>query len=850
MRELAIQRFEQLQKEEEERTRVQKAKSLAKLEELNRRTLAEGSTQKFDQAVPLSLIQQKQEGSQFHAVPNSDMSNSREAPNSALSWSSNAVAQMRVDNTNEPGESTNLSSNLPLEAANCAPQENVLSQNSSLLLRQDVNILEFANPKIEPQVQESVVSEQKQMNHERKQNMPSDKNLSERLIPIETTGGSRSHSIVVMSVIASSSESGLPSNASTMNDPSPQPKKKTNRSGKSRYKMEEAFYGTQPSSVPTEGISVKASAETGKLKASEAVLEASSVHALTSRGAADGQDSQDVIPSSDQGWTLPTEEADGRANNQGKPQPHRMPRNQQATRSAVKFHGDEAVVWTPMRSQNKNEASEEASHHTTLEVNTSLMKNGHGMQNNTAKSKRAEMERYVPKPVAKEMSQQGNTERPLSPSIDQITSDEATWRADGSQSTESCRPDGWATGKIGFTVEAKNGESRHNKHGKAHGSWCQRGSTESLPVQGSLEGSSFPVDPIKIALKPIEQHQPPKPETYSPKGSAGYSDDWTNNPISTELVTGSVVKDHSLTGKGRQHPFKGYKDTGHNHNPVDHKDLHGGVTDKLDTQSSGFELSQPDGRITLRESHGVGEHSTSHWQPKSQPYLAYNRQESRANGGQKVTRHVGRTTEKKSTSQGGEHLPSQDNKDDTASPDQSHPHPSECQKTNVAEVSAVHHQEAKKERKAVESFKERPSSPRKNPVNYTELGPPANIGTQHEKHFSSGLRRHGQHDGRFGRVQELPHGGHTPAGQDSSKQHHLPSSSDKRRQTSHYEYQPIESHNNKLNDMFEVSADGSHVMGSRYREKGQNHFRRGGNYYGQNSGPVRVAAGYDNGEKI
>ncbi|KAF8390458.1 hypothetical protein HHK36_024984 [Tetracentron sinense] len=830
-----------VQKEEEERTREQKAKAQAKLEELDRRKLAEGSTLKLDQDLPPGgAIENKQEESWSHAAPTTDTI-SFGALSSALVLSSDSIAQPSENSSNRVGKSTDFARDLPLEDTKCAPQGNVVSENSFLPLQKGVNSVDASDCKTAPQVHYGSVSKQNHISHKRKQNIPLKKHMSERLIPTATCGAPKCHADVTVStsadvaanVVTLSGESSLASNPNIMDDSLLHHKKKSNRNAKNKHKLEESSSGAAlPLVVPTHGNPAKDSSEDCKSKASKCVLEVSSVHALTSRETADAQDSEDTVPFADQWCSLPTEEAHAIVNNQWKPQlPRRMPRNSQATRSTEKFHCSETVVWAPVRSQNKTDASEEASHNIILEANSPLVKNGHGVQN-SLKSKRAEMERYIPKPVAKELAQLGNTQRPSSPSTNQATSAETTGKESASLSTESSGPDGLAVGKAGFSLESKNGESRQNKHGKAQGSWRQR-STGLPHIQGSQEGSSFPLDLSKNVQKPAEQHRPLKPETHSPKGQTKYSDNWNipNNPASTELVVGSdFVKEHRLTDRGKRHPFKGHKGTGHNYNPVDQKDVHSGDTSETEAHSSALELSQSEGRVALRANRGVGEHATSHWQPKSQAYAVHSRQGSRASGVQRVASEVGTTTEREVPPKGGEHLPLQNDKATNVALVHPHLHQSKTQKTKVAEVPNVQHQDVKRERKSA-SFNERPHPPNQGHVNLAELAPPANVGTQHEQPSSSGFRKNGHQNSRFDRGNEVPREDWSPPGQDYSKKH-LPANRDRRRPNPHYEYQPIGSYDNKQNNSFEGPMDGS--AGSRYRERGQNHSRRGGgNSYGQ-----------------
>ncbi|OVA20759.1 hypothetical protein BVC80_887g44 [Macleaya cordata] len=838
MREIAAQRAKQLQKEEEERTREQKAKALAKLEELNRRALAESTTEKLEHALPLSgALEPKQES---NAGPSTVRSS---VPSSDVGWNSDSVTEM-INDTSRIGESTEFLKNAPLKASVHPPQDPVVTNNLPLSSSppQEGHTADFTNQRAAPQVHDTFVTKQKQMGYKKKQNIPLDKNSNDKSIPTGKVGGTKSHGKVVGDANVSCGESSLPNNTNATDDASPQQKKKNSRSGKNKNKLDEVSSGLPtPSSVPLEVIPAKASAEISKPKASGSVLDGNLVQAPSSKENSEARDSQDVVTSAEQGWFLPTEEAHGRVNNHWKPQaPRRTPRNTQGTRSTEKFHNNDVVVWAPVRSQNKNEASDEPSDNAKTEVHTSTT-NGNGVQNHQ-KSRRAEIERYVPKPVAKELSQQGNTQRPSSPSVNKAVSNETTGRAEpDSLTTESSASDG---PKVGFTVVSKNGESKNSKHGKTQGLWRQRGSsTESPVVDPSHEGSSFSSDQSKIVEKPIEQQQYLKPETLI-KGQAKDSDNWNppGNPISTEPVTVPVVvKDHGVANRGKRQPFKGNKVTAQSHNASDLKDLHGGDSDK-----TARDLSQSDGKTILVENHGIGEHASSHWQPKSQPYPVQNRQGNRAHGGQRVSSQVGRASENEFPTQAGGRNPAVRNVKDNSSGALVQPH---ADQPNTG-VPSVSQQEAKKERNDVDLSKGAAHSSNQVPINSAKSVATENIDTKNEQSFSSGSRRHGQHNGRFGRgAHEASHGGRSSAVQDNTKQQQQPASSDRRRTNAHYEYQPARSYTNEPNESFE-GGGGSRGMGSRYRGRGgQTHSRRGGsNVYGRNGGTVQVAAAYSNGE--
>ncbi|KAK9278994.1 hypothetical protein L1049_028576 [Liquidambar formosana] len=453
------------------------------------------------------------------------------------------------------------------------------------------------------------------------------------------------------------------------------------------------------------------------------------------------------------------------------------------------------------------------------------------------------MERYVPKPVAKELAQQGGIQQNMSPPIDQTASDETTGRAEsGVQSAENTQPASLVIGKVGFSVESRNGDGKQNKQAKAHGSWRQRSSTESARVQ---DGSSFSSKTSKDEQS-IEHSQPLKPDLHSVKGQPKPIDEWnppdgwnaSNNSDSAAPVTIPVVKDQAVTGRGKRHPYKGQKGMGNNNLDLDRKNGNIGDVDKVSAQSSAVEISEMDRPVASKENRVVGERSTSHWQPKSQAYLVHNQRGSRPSGGQNVNTE-GRFAKKESAPQGGVHLP-QKNKETSEGMIHSH---SGSDKSIVGEVPNLGNQEARE--KKVVSVKGRPHSLNQGSVSCVEPASPAGVDSRHEQQpLSSGVRKNGNQNSRFGRGHES-RGDWSSAGQDS-KQHNPPGNRERQRHNSHFEYQPVEPYNNNKSSNFEGPIDGSHNTSSKFRERGQSHSRRGGgNFYGRQSGTVRVDAGYD-----
>ncbi|XP_058091895.1 protein MODIFIER OF SNC1 1-like isoform X2 [Magnolia sinica] len=822
MKELAIQRAKQLLKEEEERIREQRAKALAKLEELNRRTLAENPTQKLEK----NAVQHKPEEIQVPATPKTDTGICGESPGHVSGLNSDAAIQASK-NAMKPKESAESPVNNEASSS-CAPQVTAVAIDPSVLLSQDANAKEIASEKTTSQLSDNGAQKPKQRGYKRRQNHVQEKHLPDKTF---ATGFAKVQGNVIVNANASSAESSWPSNTNTNDDhPQQQHKKKNNRIAKNKHKPDEPLPLTDfPSSAPTGGYPAKASIQSGKPMSPETVVVGSLVQAEALSEVVKGRDSQDEeVVSAEQGWLRPIEETHGRADNHWKPQPHKR-----VSRNAQKFHGNEgATIWAPVRSANKGEPLEESGENINADSSHSSGKNGHGVQSNSMKGKRAEMERYVPKPVAKEWSQQENSQLPLASSAQAIADVGMVKTEHGSQSTKSSGLDSLVVGKAGHTAEAKNVEVKHIKNGKTHASWRQRGPVESSVVlQSPHEWLSSPYDASRTVQKPTDQQQISKINVHGLKEQEKYSDGWNIDPVPTGPVAAPVVvKDHGGAGRGKRQQSRVQRSTGYIHSSGDTKDTDVELVGKSDNQPLTFGSVEVDGRSNLRnESQGISEHVLSHWQPKSQVYSTHNRQGRGSSGGQRLAVQASKSREKEFL-----HLPPQINKDINA---QVQPHQSDAQKANV-EMNNPHHQEVKREMKGPDSSKEHASFPNRGPPHSPEAAT-ENVDAHYEQPVSTGIRRQGQHSGRFNRGQEAPYDGSRsgPLGQDANKQQ-LPTNGDRRKHSSHYEYQPVGSYNKRDNSFRqEELRDGSHGTGSRYREQGQNHPRRGGHFYGRNSGP-------------
>ncbi|KAG2675942.1 hypothetical protein I3760_12G028500 [Carya illinoinensis] len=826
------QRAKQLREEEEERTRRQMAKAHAKLEELDRRKHSmEGPTQNAENASS-DAIDNKQE---LNAVPPTG------------EGSASRVEQFTV-----------LSCELPQEKPKSVNKESIV-HNQSVSLHQNADSADVGYGNNASHVHDGNASKQKRMGYKQKQNL--EKNSNVKLISTGTNEALRHHTDAVGKVTVSvgrvanetilSCKSSLPVdsnsvaesssltvNATAVVESSLPQRKKNNKGGKNKHKVEAASsMATLPSLESKETNLVNASPECGKTNASDTKLDPNLVQSVTM--------SKDENLLLEQCSSLPTEDSHGRVNNSQWKSQHsrRMSRNPQVNRTAEKFHGD--VIWAPVASHNKADA-DETSQKNVVEVISPSMKRDHQLQSNP-KYKRAEIERYVPKPAAKEMAQQGSIQQLVASSINQTTSDERVGRADYSSSgTESSQPADSAIVKVGPGLDSRNGDGRQNKQqGKSHGSWRQRGSAE-FSVQGTQDGpSSYPSRNVQ---KSVEHYQlldvdsGEEPQKYSDERKNA-PDGW-NIPDNSESVSVTVIKDQRVVGRGKRQPFKGQKGMGTN-NDLDQNKISSGETSKIDTQSSSIEMSQTH-LPTTTENRGIGERSTAYWQPKSQAFVANNQQGNRTSSGRSVGAGVVWSNKKESTRQGA--VP-QTHLHDNRTGGLSQPHrdhdQSPSKKVDVEEPLDVGHQQAKRGRR-VGSLRGRPHSPNEILVSSDEQAPET-LDVRHEQRSSLGYRKSGHHNNnRVGSRGHETRGDWNSSGQDSK--HHNPPVNwerERQRQTSHYEYQPVAPYNNNKSNSAEGPKDVAHNIGPRFKERSQNHSRRGGgNSYGRQGGNDRVDAEY------
>ncbi|OIW00320.1 hypothetical protein TanjilG_27571 [Lupinus angustifolius] len=823
MKELAKQRTKQLQEEEEERIRRQKAKALAKLDELNRRSqTVAGSTQKEN--ATSSEVQNKQD--ELQPSESEVVAGKSGVVKSAVNSNTYTVCQFNDTSFNKV-EKPILSSEPPSVTHKNSGKGTVLIQN----LPQDANGADATNAL---QAYNSIASKQKQMSHKQKQSFSSEKKLSEKVVSTNSTALNFENDKVVdvmpscnvTNEVGLACGSGLPVNSSAMVEPSVNQKK--NRNVKNKHKVEESSSLTAPPLAPKESNLSEISVESDKPKASDFELDQCSLHPASL--------SKDSNQFSEQHRHLANEESHARMTSQGKSQDsRRKPRSLQTNRPAEKSHGSDVVMWAPVKPQNNTELMDESSEKSNTKAANPAKRD---QQVHNLKNKRAEMERYIPKPVAKEMAQQGSTHQVVS-SISQATAGQDVERAaSGSQSPQIAQHTNSAFGKVGFLVESKNRDGRYNKQGKAHGSWQQRNLTETTNVHDMQNALDHDSNSVSNVQRPTEHHVDHKSETSLVKGQTKHFNDSSDhdglsnliNHDSAAPVSVPYIKDHAVTGRGRRGPFRGHKGPGVNHDADHNRST--GETEKIEKHVSSSEHIQTDVAAS-KENRVVGERLTSHWQPKSQ---ASNNQR----GDRPIDQNVGSLVigVKNDPALDSESIWAGRNKESNAYAARPHHDKSVSGKSKEGEAPHFGNQESGRERKSAPA--KRPSlSP--NQVSSVEQAP-TSVDLRHGQYPSSGIGKNGNQNW-FGRGHESRGDWKSPA-QDNRHHNHQPKNRERPGSNMHSEYQLVGSYVDGKPDHFGRPRDSSYGGprdsnhgGGRFTERGHTNSRRGaGNFQGRQGG--------------
>ncbi|XP_010533460.1 PREDICTED: protein MODIFIER OF SNC1 1 [Tarenaya hassleriana] len=757
MRELAKQRALQRQKEEEERARDQRAKALAKLEELNRRTqvIEEDSAKSVEAA-----------------------SGTPEAPRSLSNELLPSSSNFEMDHVGQPPRESNTTVRAEIyEEAPGQTRKSVVQEvmtSTEFVINADTTQQDNL-----PRVHDGGASKQKRMGYRQKQNVVFEKKIAGNLHGAgtqEAVDGFPSHEVVNEGILSHNTD--MPA-TSSMTTELTYTKRKNNRNGKKKHKVVETTADDTSGHVGKETKSGGDPIETGNEKAAEMELGSDSVPCQMDLKKSD--DSAEQITS------VANEEVQGRAKNQWKSQHSRRPqRNSQGNKPAERFHGTDAVVWAPVRAQLKADTQDEASQKAAAESVASA-KSGQQVQNNS-KSKRVEMERYVPKPIAKEMAEQSVSKKEVAAPH---ALENAQKEYSGSEGTEMLHHySDSTTEKSGTVSQSKHGNGRQNKYGRGHGSWRQHGPVESTKA---LEDVQF-VTSDQNVQRTVNHHQLLQTEKsdigFVREQTASHDDEWSDGwtmipeaQDSTATVPQAVAvgKVQGMTARSKQQTFRGNKGGGSNygeHKNVNNRDFRRGYV-----QHSGSSVSQSDLPGALKENRGPGDRSSSHWQPKMHTSISSD---------QRAAKFAG------SDSTGAE--------------------------TDGANKKDMHND-------GRQGFtREQRTTPPPDRHAQSQVQAPTNKDARLEQNSNLGFHKSTGQGRRYGSR------GHDDSSVlDDSHHQRRPPSRDRPRHNSHYEYQPV------------GTKESSQTSGPRYREKGHAHQRNDGErFYQQQRGSVRRGdTGYD-----
>ncbi|CAL9125243.1 unnamed protein product [Musa acuminata var. zebrina] len=781
VKEIAVQCAKQLQKEEE-RTREQKAKGLANLEEPNICLVAQNMKQKLNSLSRKGNVQH-QEDSGVDIASQTNVVTS-DPPGDIVGNTETLV--LATDSGNKK-HGTFVS--LHLNSASSTPRE--VSQDSAIFhgppldLQHETKTTDVRNKNFSTESHVGGVSKHKQMGYRRRQKVPLEKSSDKKPIMAENMDSEYLDEVVLERSSENSSEGNTPApiNDKLLNneDPYLQYKKKSSRNPRNKNKDDISMSSSLISYAHSDENVEEHLCESSQSHSPALVAETLLVPAQVAAGNAESQDSKDGIHSHQVCSKII--KAHGRMSNHWKPHaPRRPARNQQVHRPMDKVHGSETVIWAPIKPRNKNEEYEESSQSGIIgSDHQSSERNEHDM--NGARTKRAEMDRYVPRPVAKELLQQENTQKSSS-DVNQ-SGDMPEKPCLDSKGAGMSKSDGSSGRRTDIIADKKNRENRRTKQGMAHASWRQRSSTEStLPLQ-SLNESLNSSDATKLFDKPSDQHLQ-LPEQFGPESSR-------NSVLKDSVVLPVVTKDQGK--KSRERHQQVHRVAGSNYVALDHGHLPSETDDRSGVNTPISDLNDTDGRTSMAgDGKNIGgEHirAHGHWKPKSRPYFRNQKQENRDNGGQRISCHNG-TTEK-FTSPGSKTDPSRD--------DGSH--------VVMAADNDV---------------------------------PPGNRNAQHESKVSPPHQR-GHHNGHFNRLQEAIYKGKDLAQVTGKLNAQI--NEERPKNNAHLEYKPIGSSSEpsdlcQSNFSVDQGALVHRVSKQRYREQVQSQTRNRSHFFKQNTGATAL----------
>ncbi|TVU49710.1 hypothetical protein EJB05_01036 [Eragrostis curvula] len=756
MRELAAQRAKKLQAEEEERIKNQKAKALAKLEELNRR----------------SAVLQK--NSNDTTVEADDGYNKQKAGLAVTAKLATSTAELR-DVTSPDSLAALQPSNDKHTTVRVQPQTTTLSHAAGAG-KDPAHAASSSAGNIQSNM-EHVVQKSVSQSHDisvpkpkqgfRKKHVVSEEKIrgEKPLVPVGTGNAKK--------IVESSLETKTA--VTTSQDDPPALNKKGARHLRNKKKVEDAPVTQHPPVVFNEQNTSKVSTEpktyTGGVIISSSIVPTEgtivTVGSITVGGIS--------LPSLKQESVKSPDETPNTENNRSRPQQARRPgKHQHAVRPVEKPHGNEGVLWAPVKPAAQNEQSDRAILNAAVSDPTQLSGKSLNDGENVTRTKRAEMERYVPKPLSKELQQQnlGPNLQSEKTCVDKSKDKEAVEKSSDPTVDTATEPKKWEDKK------ASKG------HGKSHPSWRKRNAHESATVVPNPIEQVETSHESKEVQKSVYQNQPietVRQEVKQLKSQAGTAAE--NSSATAEIVPLPVnsAKEHNAANRQRRQHIKAQRNEASRYSN-ESKDREGrndliyqSATPAMDSNSSNHKnISRSEGKST-----GAVSHARAHWKPKSNSHS----QSNNAIEGQ-VDSH-GDTIEMNSSK----------GSDSTTHPDSSS---KPIQRNDGTGEKDAHCEQENVTREDGKQNNETHTS-------------------AEQQHVNPPLRRQGHHNGRYNRG-----GTHRGRGYDAGRPSHG-MNADRRRGGSHLEYQPVGSYKPtdfQQNPSVDERTEGPPASGPVFRERG------------------------------
>ncbi|CAN6352045.1 unnamed protein product [Urochloa humidicola] len=765
MKELAAERAKKLKAEEEERIKNQKAKALAKLEELNRRS---------------SVVQKKSNDTK---VETDDAHDKQKA---GLDMTAKLVTS-----TAESCDVTAPDSRTALPPPN-DPKHTVVhvqphtaqshasdggkdpdAHAASSSIRNTQSNLNHVGQKIISQSHDISVTKPKQ-GYRKRHVVSEDKISGEKPIVAVSTGNAKKNaevSVDTATVVAAP------------HDDPPAQNKKGARHLRNKKKVDDApVTSKHPPAMLNVQNTVKVPSEpkthTGGVIISSSIVPTEgtivTVGSITVGGMSLASLNQDRAKSPD--GTHSTESSRPRPQ-----QAKRSGKHQHVVRSAEKPHGNEGVLWAPIKLPVQNEQSDGAMRNAVVADPTAGKTSSDG--ENVTRTKRAEMERYVPKPLSKELQQQNHDKEAI---------------------------DNSSAAKLDVAAEPKKWEDKKTSkgHGKSNPSWRRRNTDESSLVPNSIEQADNSHE-SKEVQNSTNQNQPVEPGKQEDKMLKSKADTAAENSSARAQTVPLVVntaKEHSSANRQRRQHVKAQRNEASSYSN-ESKDREGrsdfvyqSATPAMDSNPSEHR-SMP--RSDVKNSGGVS-HSRTHWKPKSNSHP-----QNSSDGSGAVERQV-------DTHGGRLEANSSKGSDSTTTCQDGHSS-KPTKKSDVIDENVAHSEHENLTRE---------DSNQKGETVQEPVNPPP--------------RRQGQHNARYHRGGGVHRG---RGGYDAGRPGHG-ANAERRRGGSHLEYQPVGSHN-KATDLQQNPSVEERTEGPAFRERGHNRGPRpAGHFVRRNPAPAPAANSY------